>query len=36
MLILDKFTKSYVTNKLLVKFRMILNKEINLKVVKNS
>lgn len=36
MLILDKYTKSYVTNKLLVKFRMILNKKINLKVVKNG
>lgn len=36
MLILDKYTKSYVTNKLLVKFRIILNKEFNLKAVKNG
>ncbi len=36
MLILDKYTNSFNVDKLSTKFRMILNKKINLKVVKNG
>jgi len=36
MLILDKYTNSFNVDKLSTKFRIILNKKINLKEVKNG